>query len=138
MTKETWVTLWCHLLNSVITESLLSLLGGGNEKAQGGKLALMERVMPILSLKSISIKRFRTVLLFLYSLFLRQSYKSTWIELSLQFLVRSVSRISPQNADVGFFFFSVSMIATAKFSFIFAFINISPLRQAAKRSSFVN
>ena len=42
------------------------LLGGGNEKAQGGKLALMERVTPILSLKCVSIKRLRTVLLFLY------------------------------------------------------------------------
>ena len=43
-----------------------SLLGGGNEKAQGGKLALMERVIPILSLKCVSIKRFGTVLLFLF------------------------------------------------------------------------
>ena len=31
-----------------------------------------------------------------------------------------------------------SKIAMEKFSFIFAFINISSLRQAAKRSSFVN
>ena len=42
------------------------LLGGGNEKAQGGKLALKKRVIPILSLKCVSIKRFGTVSLFLY------------------------------------------------------------------------
>lgn len=75
----------------------------------------MERVMPILSLKSISIiKRFRTVLLFLYSLFfeavLQINMNRAKPPILSAFCLQNVSQ------NVMWAFFSVSMIATAKFS----------------------
>lgn len=110
-----------------------SLLEGGNEKAQGGKLVLMERVIPILSLNLI----IRCRNFFIVPLLLNKAK---------QIIMNKAKPPIPHALCLQNFspkcwcglFFSCFCDCNREVQLHFAFINISWLRQAAKRSSFIN
>lgn len=98
-----------------------------------GNLVLVERIVPIFLLNlAITCRSFFTA-----PLFSSHSWKSTWMKLSVPIPnAFCLQNFSPRGWCGPFFF--ISLILREKFSFIFAFMNLSWLKQATKRSSFIN